>query len=93
VLGTSLEGGAHFTINENFSIRIALGGSVDLNLGSIPSGFAVQSDIDAYLAVRADIARFIQVFLKTGIISNCISANGYGCEYAPQLMLGATFLF
>jgi hypothetical protein len=93
ILGTALEGGAQFTINENFSIRIALGGTVDLNLGSIPAGFAVQSDIDAYLAVRADIARFIQIFFKTGIISNCVSSGGYGCDYAPQLMLGATFLF
>jgi hypothetical protein len=93
VLGTALEGGAHFTISENFTIRIALGGSVDLNLGSVPTGFAVQSDLDAYLAVRADIARFIQIFLKGGINANCLSANSYGCDAAPQLMLGATFLF
>jgi hypothetical protein len=92
VLGTALEGGAQFTITENFSIRIALGGSADLNLGTLNSAFAVQSDLDAYLAVRADIARFIQIFLKGGINASCASA-GYGCDYAPQLMLGATFLF
>jgi hypothetical protein len=92
ILGTALEGGVQFTITENFSIRIALGGSADLNLGGIESSFAVQSDMDAYLAVRADIARFIQIFLKGGINANCLSA-GYGCDYAPQLMLGATFLF
>jgi hypothetical protein len=86
------EGGVAFMINENFTIRIALGGSADLNFGgNVGRGFAVQSDLNAYLALRADIAKFLQIFFKVGYGAAC--DNGFGCEGVPQIMAGITITF
>jgi hypothetical protein len=92
--GLGAEAGAAFLVNENFTVRLALGGNADVNFGgNINGGFAVQSDMDAYLAVKADIAKFIQVFVRAGINAFCNSGHASGCNWSPQVMLGATFIF
>ena len=93
IAGLGAEAGAAFLVNENFTVRLALGGNADLNLGGNTNGFSVQSDMDAYLAVKADIAKFIQIFARAGINAMCESGNGRGCEWSPQFMVGATFIF
>ncbi len=92
--GITAEGGAAFLINEDFLIRVVLGGEADLNLGgNSGGGFAVNSDLAAYLAIKADIYRFIQVFLKLTYFGNCNSADTHGCDGAAQLLGGVTVLF
>jgi hypothetical protein len=91
--GLGAEAGAAFLVNENFTVRVALGGNADVNFGgNVGSGFAVQSDMDAYLAVKADIAKFIQVFVRAGLNAMCDSGES-GCQWSPQFMAGATFIF
>jgi hypothetical protein len=89
------EGGVAFPglfPSEDSILRIVLGGTADIALGgNRGDGFALQSDMRAYLAIKADINNFIQVFLRGGINAAC--NTGQQCWSSPELMAGATVLF
>jgi len=92
--GIAAEGGAAYLVNEDFLVRLVIGGEADLNLGGNQGGgFAVNSDLAAYVALKADLYRFLQLFLKLTYFGNCNSANSYGCDGAAQLIGGITVLF
>ncbi len=92
LIGLEAEGGAAFEINSNFKISVSIGASSDINFGSA-GGFAVQSDMSAYGAVKFDIYRMLQFFVKAGYFGDCTSSREDGCEGAPTFMTGATVHF
>ncbi|MCC7443024.1 MAG: hypothetical protein IT285_15430 [Bdellovibrionales bacterium] len=91
LLGLSGAVGANFEISDNFNVRLEIGANADVNFGA-NNGFAIQSDMGAYAAVRFTIAKFIELFVMGRYQAQC-EAFGSGCQGAPQLMFGATFYF
>jgi len=93
LLGLTGSVGANMEISDNFNVRIELGGSADVNFGgNTQNGFAIQSDMGAYAAVRLTIAKFIELFVQGSYNAQC-EAFSTGCQGVPQLMFGATFYF
>lgn len=93
LLGAGIGGGFNFEMSDNFNVRIELGGSADVNFGANTQlGFAIQSDMGAYAAVKFTIAKFVELFVLGRYAAVC-EAWGASCSNAAQLMFGATFLF
>lgn len=93
VAGLSAEAGSVFAIDKDFSVRVVLGGSADLNFeGAFKSTSSVQSDLQAYLAVKANFTNFVTVFLK-GIFNEAIETSPVSHQKSGQIMFGATFIF
>lgn len=94
-----LETGVGYFLNDQTTIRVALGGSADVNFGGNGAGgFPIQSDMSAYLTLKADIARFmnqfdLSIFARAGINSACNTGRGHGCPSAWFAMTGATLIF
>ncbi|MBC7690812.1 MAG: hypothetical protein H7222_03520 [Methylotenera sp.] len=90
----ALEAGYATYINDSFYVRVALGGSADLNTGKNSGGeSARQSDQDVYLSIKANIHEMIEIFLKAGFVHTTNSGLDLPNRTTPLLQGGATFIF
>ena len=91
--GIALEAGEALITKAGFIIRVALGGSADINFGGDAGvGFAVQSDMQAYVAIKAQVSKMITAFLRAGLLGSYNSGEGT-FQAGPEILLGATFIF
>jgi hypothetical protein len=88
VVSLDAAAGVAFTISDNFSIRAELGAKADLNWWDT----RFQSDQKAYLEIRADLYKFMQIFLQASMVGNWDSGNNF-YQGGPELMAGITFLW
>ncbi len=90
--GATVSGGVAWLPNEAFTVKVLLGGTADLNFGSNIAGLAVQSDLKAFFAIKADIKKAIQLILELQRVVP-VESNGLGGVGESRVMLGGAFLF
>jgi hypothetical protein len=91
--GVSAEAGLAIIASNTFKVRLALGGTADLSVGSNTGdpGLALYSDFSAYAEVSLDIKRFFRLFVRNGL--NGVTGAGFDTITEYQLMMGAQIIF
>lgn len=83
------EAGFLFQTGKSFAIRVAVGAEADINWW----GKRLQSDLETYAAIRADITRFLQIWVKGSLNGGWDNKRAQEFLSAPELMGGVTFIF
>lgn len=77
---------------KRITARIVFGGSADVSFGgNIGSGFALQSDLEAYCEFTADINRYLRFFIRNSLLKSINSGSDDPSQY--QLLVGAVFIY
>jgi hypothetical protein len=85
------EGGIATRLSDAFTVRVSVGGSADVALGG-SAGFSLQSDLNAYTQVAADIRELVTLFVRGGARTSADTGTEFG-QTSFQLLAGATFHF
>jgi hypothetical protein len=77
---------------DHVTVRIVFGGNADVSFGgNIGGGFAIQSDLEAYSEITADVSRYLRFFIRNSLLKSYNSGSDDPAEY--QLLTGAMFIF
>lgn len=85
------EGGVNLRIASEFSIKLAVGGSADINWNMSATNSRFQSDLNVYAALRFTITKFFEVFAQAGLNGFWDSGNAFAG--GSRIMGGVTFLY